>query len=68
MSSIGSVVATGSPRGFFYGSPDGGVVEQALRLGWAHGALVTTFPGDTTMATLEQVRHLAAGGTARIRR
>ena len=42
--------------------------ESALRLGWAHGALLTTFPGDTTMATLDQVRSLARGGSARIQR
>ena len=42
--------------------------EQALRLGWAHGALLTTFPGDTTMATVEQVRAFARGGSARIQR
>ena len=40
----------------------------ALRLGWAHGALLTTFPGDTTMATVEQVRAFAKGGSARIQR
>jgi 2-dehydro-3-deoxygluconokinase len=39
-----------------------------VKLGWAHGALLTTFPGDTTMATLEQVRALATGGGARIQR
>ena len=27
-----------------------------VKLGWAHGALLTRFPGDTTMATVEQVR------------
>jgi len=32
----------------------------------AHGALLTTFPGDTTMATVDQVRALAKGGSARI--
>jgi 2-dehydro-3-deoxygluconokinase len=42
--------------------------EEALRLGWAHGALLTTFPGDTTMATLEQVRAFAKGPSARIQR
>src|SRR5436190_16079806 len=26
------------------------------KLGWAHGALATTFPGDTTMARLAHVR------------
>jgi 2-dehydro-3-deoxygluconokinase len=42
--------------------------EEALRLGWAHGALLTTFPGDTTMASLSQVEAFAAGGSARIQR
>jgi 2-dehydro-3-deoxygluconokinase len=42
--------------------------EDAVKLGWAHGALLTTFPGDTTMATVEQVRSFAAGGSARIQR
>jgi CheY-like chemotaxis protein len=40
-----------------------------LRLaGLAHGALIATFPGDTTMATAEQVRAFARGGSARIQR
>ena len=42
--------------------------EDAVKLGWAHGALLTTFPGDTTMSTVEQVRAFAAGGSARIQR
>ena len=42
--------------------------EEALKLGWAHGALVTTFPGDTTMAKVDQVRAFAKGGSARIQR
>jgi len=42
--------------------------EQALRLGWAHGALLTTFPGDTTMARLPEVEALAKGVTARVQR
>jgi 2-dehydro-3-deoxygluconokinase len=42
--------------------------EQAVRLGWAHGALITTYPGDTTMATVEEVRAFAKGGSARIQR
>ena len=42
--------------------------EEALKLGWAHGALLTTYPGDTTMATLEQVKAFAKGGSARIQR
>lgn len=58
----------GFASGFFYGLLTGESVEESLRLGWAHGALLTTFPGDTTMATLEQVRALAKGGSARIQR
>jgi 2-dehydro-3-deoxygluconokinase len=42
--------------------------EECVKLGWAHGALLTTFPGDTTMATVEQVRAFAKGGSARIQR
>jgi len=42
--------------------------QDALNLGWAHGALLTTYPGDTTMATLEQVEAFASGGSARIQR
>ena len=52
----------------FYGLLSGADVDEATRLGWAHGALLTTFPGDTTMATLAQVKALAAGGSARIQR
>jgi len=58
----------GFASGFFYGLLSGEAEEQAVKLGWAHGALMTTFPGDTTMATLEQVRAYAAGGSARIQR
>jgi 2-dehydro-3-deoxygluconokinase len=58
----------GFSSGFFYGLLAGESAEDALRLGWAHGALLTTFPGDTSMATLEQVRAFAKGGSARIQR
>ena len=58
----------GFASGFFYGLLSGESPEQAVRLGWAHGALLTTFPGDTTMATLDQVRTFAKGGSARIQR
>ena len=58
----------GFASGLFYGLLTGLDPDEALRLGWAHGALLTTFPGDTTMANLEQVRALAAGGSARIQR
>jgi 2-dehydro-3-deoxygluconokinase len=58
----------GFASGFFYGLLTGQSAEEALKLGWAHGALLTTFPGDTTMATVEQVRAFAKGGSARIQR
>jgi 2-dehydro-3-deoxygluconokinase len=58
----------GFASGFFYGLLSGASPDEAVRLGWAHGALLTTFPGDTTMASLEQVRAFAQGGSARIAR
>ena len=58
----------GFASGFFYGLMTGEPPAEALKLGWAHGALLTTFPGDTTMATLDQVRSFAKGGSARIQR
>jgi len=58
----------GFASGFFYGLLTGEPPQVAVNLGWAHGALLTTFPGDTTMATVEQVRAFAKGGSARIQR
>jgi 2-dehydro-3-deoxygluconokinase len=58
----------GFASGFFYGLLTGESPQEAVKLGWAHGALLTTFPGDTTMATVEQVRAFAKGGSARIQR
>lgn len=58
----------GFASGFMYGLLKGETPDEALKLGWAHGALLTTFPGDTTMATVEQVRAFAKGGSARIQR
>jgi len=58
----------GFASGFFYGLLSGEPEEESVNLGWAHGALLTTFPGDTTMATAEQVRAFAKGGSARIQR
>jgi 2-dehydro-3-deoxygluconokinase len=58
----------GFASGLVYGLMTGETPENAVRLGWAHGALVATFPGDTTMATLDQVRAFAKGGSARIQR
>ena len=58
----------GFASGLFYGLLTGEPAEEAVKLGAAHGALITTFPGDTSMATLEQVRAFAKGGSSRIQR
>lgn len=58
----------GFASGLFYGILTGEPPQEAVKLGWAHGALLTTFPGDTTMATVDQVRIFAKGGSARIQR
>jgi 2-dehydro-3-deoxygluconokinase len=58
----------GFASGLIYGLLSGKDPQTALNLGWAHGALLTTFPGDTTMATISQVEAFAAGGSARIQR
>jgi 2-dehydro-3-deoxygluconokinase len=58
----------GFAAGLFNGFLTGQTPEQALRQGWAHGALLTTTPGDTSMVTLEQVMAVAGGGSARVQR
>ncbi len=58
----------GYASGFFYGLLTGQKPEDAVKLGWAHGSLLTTTLGDTTMVTLDQVKAFAAGGSARIQR
>ncbi|HEX7490939.1 MAG TPA: sugar kinase [Candidatus Limnocylindrales bacterium] len=58
----------GFASGFIYGLLSGAAPAEAVKLGWAHGALLTTTPGDTSMVTLEQVQAFAAGGSARIQR
>jgi 2-dehydro-3-deoxygluconokinase len=58
----------GFAAGLFYGLLTGAAPDECVKLGWAHGALLTTFPGDTTMATVEQVQAFAQGGSARIQR
>jgi 2-dehydro-3-deoxygluconokinase len=58
----------GYAAGFIYGILSGRSPQEAVNLGWAHGALLTTFPGDTTMASVDQVEAFAKGGSARIQR
>lgn len=52
--------------GFTYGLLEGFDPDAALAFGVAHGALAMTTPGDTSMATLAEVRRLAAGRSARV--
>ena len=40
--------------------------QQAVEYGAAHGALASTTPGDTSMATRKEVEKLIAGGGARV--
>lgn len=58
----------GFASGLIYGLITGRKPEEALRLGWAHGALLTTYPGDVTMATLAEVESLAKGVSSRVQR
>ncbi len=58
----------GFAAGLIYGLLSGRSPDESLKLGWAHGALLTTYPGDTSLATLEQVEAFARGGSARIQR
>jgi 2-dehydro-3-deoxygluconokinase len=58
----------GFAAGLIFGLINGRDHEQSLRLGWAHGALLTTFPGDVSMAKLPEVEALAKGGSARVQR
>ena len=58
----------GFAAGLFYGLMSGKKPEEALNLGWAHGALLTTTPGDISMVSLDQVEAFAKGGSARVQR
>jgi 2-dehydro-3-deoxygluconokinase len=58
----------GFASGVIYGLLTGRSPEESLRLGWAHGALLTTYHGDVTMAKLEEVEAFAKGGSARVQR
>jgi 2-dehydro-3-deoxygluconokinase len=58
----------GFASGLIFGLLDGRPAEEALGLGWAHGALLTTYPGDVTMATLADVEAFVRGKSARVER
>ena len=60
----GDGFASGLIHGFLNGKPPAECVE----LGAAHGALLQSTRGDTSMITLDEVLHVMGGGTARIKR
>ncbi|RYZ03983.1 MAG: sugar kinase [Myxococcales bacterium] len=54
--------------GLVYGFLNGKGPQFAVDCGAAHGALAMTTPGDTSMATKEEVFKLMQGGSARVSR
>ena len=52
--------------GLIYGFLTGAGPQYAVNSGCAHGALAMTTPGDTTMATLNEVERIMKGGSARV--
>jgi 2-dehydro-3-deoxygluconokinase len=54
--------------GLLYGLLSGQDVQWSLECGAAHGALAMTTPGDTSMATQQDVLNLMKGQSARIAR
>ncbi|MBN1404408.1 MAG: sugar kinase [Opitutales bacterium] len=54
--------------GLIYGFLAKNDPQMAISYGCAHGALAMTTPGDTSMATLKEVKKIAEGGGARVER
>lgn len=54
----------GFASGLIHGLLTAQDLQTALRLGWAHGALAMTTPGDNAVTSLAEVEALAAGGSA----
>jgi 2-dehydro-3-deoxygluconokinase len=54
--------------GLIYGFLEGKGPKWAVECGAAHGALAMTTPGDTSMATLDEVLKLMKGGSTRVSR
>ena len=52
--------------GMVYGLMKTGLAKDGVEYGAAHGALAMTTPGDTSMARLDEVEKLMAGGSARV--
>jgi 2-dehydro-3-deoxygluconokinase len=54
--------------GFIYGLMTAGDPQKAVDYGAVHGALAMTTPGDTSMASKDEVERLMQGGGARVQR
>lgn len=54
--------------GLAYGLMEIGSIQESVEYGAAHGALAMSTPGDTSMATLAEVKKLVGGGSARVAR
>ena len=54
--------------GFVYGFLHGKTPQECVELGAAHGALLQSTRGDTSMVTMDEVKHVMKGGSARIKR
>jgi 2-dehydro-3-deoxygluconokinase len=54
--------------GFVYGLLHGMAPQECVEMGAAHGALLQSTRGDTSMVTMEEIKHVMKGGSARIKR
>ncbi len=58
----------GFASGFTYGFLTGKTPQECVNLGVAHGALLMSTRGDTSEIVLDELLHVAGGGSARIKR
>jgi len=42
--------------------------QECVEMGTAHGALLQSTRGDTSMITVEEIKYVMNGGSARIKR
>jgi len=54
--------------GFVYGLLHDMAPQACVEMGAAHGALLQSTRGDTSMVTMEEIKHVMGGGSARIKR
>ena len=69
-SKTGSSGGDGFCSGIIYGHRCHGLpLEECVEIGAAHGALLQSTRGDTsTLVTMEEIRYVMNGGSARIKR